>query len=124
MANKRTQLNTQQRLYADWLALVPQERSPKTYGEMAAMLEVVPQTLYEWEKDPDIINLVSKTYEQKLINLVGPATDVLSRALKNPTQIPRVAFDCAKYIVQDWAKKYQGDGGVVKSISDLYKKYN
>lgn len=122
--SKRTELNTQQRLYADWLALVPQERSPKTYGEMASMLEVSVRSLYLWEKDPAIIQLVSKTYEEKLINLVGPATDALSNALKNPTSITRVAFDCAKYIVQDWAKKYQGDGGVVKSIADLYKKYN
>jgi len=118
------QLTDKQIVYAEWLAKPPLERSPATQKEMAAILSVTPMTLQTWQKLPQVIQLVNKLYADKLITLVGPATALLEQAIKKPGSVSRVSFDCAKYIVQDWAKKYQGDGGVVKTIADLYRKYH
>ena len=117
-------LTPQQVAFGEWLALSPWERSPATQKEMAVKLGVTARTLQLWAKIPQIRELVNKLYADKLIALVGPATALLEQAIKKPGGVSRVSFDCAKYIVQDWAKKYQGGGNVVKSIADLYQKYH
>jgi len=124
MDRKHTALTTEQTVFAEWLALPPLERSPATQKEMATVLGVSPRTLQLWVKMPPLKQLVNQLYSDRLIALVAVATALLEQAIKKPGSVSRVSFDCAKYIVQDWAKKYQGGGDVVKSIADLYRKYH
>ena len=118
------QLDEKQTFFAEWLATPIMERSPATMEALSTQLSVTRVTLSNWKKRPEIIQLVNQLYTEKLIELVGPATELLRNAVKKPGSISRVSFDCAKYIVSDWGKKYQGDGGVVRSIADLFKKYH
>jgi len=118
----KNKLTDKQILFSEWLASSPLERGMQK--DMAERLEVSEQTLVTWKKLPEIKELVYKIYQENLIDLVGPATKLLEKAIKNPGSVSRVSYDCARYIVQDWSKKYQGDGGIARSIADLYNKYN
>ena len=118
------QLTEPQIYFAEWLATPPTERSPHTMEELSTQLNVTRVTLSHWKKLPETLQLVNQLYAEKLIDLVGPATILLRDAIKKPGSVSRVSYDCARYIVGDWGKKYQGDGGVVRSIADLYKKYH
>jgi len=110
--------------YAEWLATPPLERSPAEQKELAAILEVTPRTLMLWKKLPQLLKLVNELYADRLITLVGPATELLEKAIKKPDSVSRVSYDAARYIVQDWGRKYQAGEGIEKTIADMYKKYN
>jgi len=118
------ELNAEQIIFAEWLATPSVERSPATMEALSTQLNVTRVTLSHWKKWPEIIQLVNHLYTERLIELVGPAIELLRSAVKKPGTVSRVSFDCAKYIVSDWGKKYQGDGGVIRSIADLFKRYH
>lgn len=121
MAGK-DQLTAEQTLFAEWLASPPLERG--TQKDIATKLGVEPRTLRRWEKLPEIHLLVYKLFADNLIALVGPATQLIEKAIKHPGSVSRVSYDAAKYIVSDWGKQYQQEDVVIKSIRDMYKRYN
>jgi len=121
---KRRNLTREQLDYAGWLALAPWERVPSTLKEKAKDLGVSDRTLMTWQKLPEVIQAVNEAWADTLASLVGEATAVLKKALKEPNSVTRVDFDAARYIVKDWSKKADMQGDVVRSIVEFYKKYN
>jgi len=117
-------LTPQQIKFAEWLATVSTQRSPATQRELAVSFGVSERTLKFWKKIPAIWELVSKLNADKLMSLVTPAVALLEKAIEKPGSVNRVSFDAAKSIVQDWAKRRQGQDDIAQTIADLYKKYH
>ena len=72
-------LSPHQELFAEWLAVPRQLRHPKTQKEFAARLDVCPDTLSRWKKDPDlqaqVYTLAHKRLENSLPDVLGVIID-------------------------------------------------
>lgn len=117
-------LTPEQILFAQWLSLPSQQRSPHLQQEFAELLGVSEQTLCTWKKDVRIIELKREFIDAEGDELVPDAIATLKRQLNSDNE--RVANQAARDILDRWGQMRRS--GKVTSIVDFYeyidKKHN
>jgi transcriptional regulator with XRE-family HTH domain len=73
-------LLSNQELFAEWFAVPRELREPKTQKELAALLDVCPDTLSRWKKNPDF---QAQVYKLALARLETALPDVLQVIIDN-----------------------------------------
>ena len=96
----KRELNIEQKVFAQWLSLPENMRSPSKQQDLAKQLNVSEATLCTWKKDPRIIEL-------KMEHLNEFVNELLPKALRKMADLmycdnARVAFDVCKYITDAW----------------------
>ena len=121
----KSTLNDKQLQFAQWLAVPPNERSPKLQQTLAETLGVDEHTLVNWKKNPDVLQAVNLINIEKMLNLVPPAIALIEKAITRPDSVTRVSYDAAQAVVRDWAQRTQNKrDDIANSIVEIYKKYN
>lgn len=73
-------LSADQEMFAGWQAVPKGMRQPKTQKELAALLNVCPDTLSRWKKNPDFL---ARVYKLALSRLEAALPDVLQVIIDN-----------------------------------------
>jgi hypothetical protein len=115
-------LSKNQEIFAGWLAVPKEMREPKTHKELAAHLDVCPDTLSRWKKDTEF---QAQVYKLALARLEAALPDILQVIIENARagkfQFVKLVLELTeKYSSKITVERKQPEVGI-EQYSDLIK---